>query len=493
MESTGNATGDHEGSSGRADRRFARERILDPLNLTLLPNLVLLALGRNAGIVANVPLWQLLGSLTVAHLVAVAVATACPPGTPRARPRLFLIVTIGLSGLFIYITGWGAAFVAAFLAVAIVVIQADGSRYGRTAIVAIVATAAAGETGVALGIFHRMMPAHTTHVMAAVETGLAALVAWLVARGQREKEHAEARQRESEERFRALVQHASDAIVVVEDGGRVLYASPAVERILGVPPETLVSFDPSWIDPDHVDAVVDLFRELRTRPGADAAIDVPARRADGSSRWVEVHITNLIESSAVRGFVCNMHDIGERHVAQQKLIHDAQHDELTGLPNRRQFMECLRDGSVTVGRGDHTAVLFVDVDNFKTINDKCGHDTGDAALVAVAESLTAMVRPGDVVARFGGDEFTVLLRNLEHIEAAAEVAERITGGLTGRRVLNGHVIWMSVSVGIATAAPGDSTGSELLTHADHAMYEAKRAGRARWTRYDPVTPAERTA
>jgi diguanylate cyclase (GGDEF)-like protein len=188
-----------------------------------------------------------------------------------------------------------------------------------------------------------------------------------------------------------------------------------------------------------------------------------------------------------------MRDVGARHTAQQQLIHDAQHDALTGLPNRRQFLERL--DMLAASPPDGHAVLFVDIDNFKTINDECGHDTGDAALVSVASSLTNMVRPGDVVARFGGDEFTVLLQGLDHDGAASEIADRITRMLAGRRVLNGHTVAISVSVGVATAGRNDdatAAGGDLLRLADQAMYAAKRARRAQRPAAAPAV-VERTA
>ena len=175
-------------------------------------------------------------------------------------------------------------------------------------------------------------------------------------------------------------------------------------------------------------------------------------------------------------------------------MHEAHHDALTGLLNRRQFLESLDNvGSGPIGCDDHTALLFVDIDNFKTINDTCGHDAGDAVLISVARHLTTMVRPGDIVARFGGDEFTVLLRDLEHEDVALEVAERVTHGLAAHHVLNGHAIAISVSVGVATSKSTAVTGSGLLRLADEAMYASKRAGRARWTRSDPGSVVKHSA
>jgi diguanylate cyclase (GGDEF)-like protein/PAS domain S-box-containing protein len=465
--------------------RFSREWILDPINLTLIPNLFLLAAAHHFGLIAPEPLWAVLGALAFAHLSAIAFATCFPMGTRRAHPKGFLALTIGLGGLCLYITGWGAVFAVVLVAAAAVVIYTEGSRYGHDAMLTIVVTILAGEIGVALGIFKSMISKGAAHGIALVETAIIVLVVSLVTRGQREKELAETRQKDSEERFRALVQHASDAIVVVDDDGRVTYASPAVLNVLGCAPDTLESFDVTWIDPDHQDAMVELWRRLRTQPAAVASVEVPVRRVDGTSRWVEVHVTNLSGNPAVGGFVCNLRDIGERRVAQLQLLHDAHHDPLTQLPNRRRFLERLDDAWSRATPDDLIAVLFIDVDNFKGINDRHGHATGDEALVIVADTLSSVVRPGDLVTRLGGDEFTVLLEHLHDIESAREIVRRITTRLSGARQINGHLATLSVSVGLATSTGKTKSPRDLVRDADHAMYRAKQSGRVRHAVAEP--------
>ena len=464
--------------------RFARKFIFDSVNLTLVPNLALLAIAHHYGAIAPEPLWAVLGSLSVAHVSAVAFTTCFPLGSSRARPKSFLALAIGLCGVWLYLTGWGAIFSVTLVAAAAVVIHSEGSRYGRTAIYTIVATIAAGEAGVALGIFKSMIPAGTAHGIAVIEATVTVLVVMLVTRGQRDTELAEARARQSEERFRALVQHASDAIVVVADGGRVMYASPAVEHVLGCTPSSLESFDLTWVDPDHVDALAEAWRRLRAQPGSVESLDVPIRRVDGTSRWVEVRLTNLTDSPAVGGFVCNMRDIGQRRDAQAQLMHDAQHDPLTRLPNRRHFLERLDEVCRDTTPDDLIAVLFVDVDNFKEINDQYGHATGDSALVAVADTLSMLVRPTDVVARYGGDEFIILLDGLNCIEGAFEIAERITRTLTEAQRINAYDVRTSVSVGVSTSRGQVKGANDLVRDADEAMYQAKQNGRARWESFE---------
>lgn len=484
-------------STGRGEgdaRRFARERMLDPINLILIPNLVILTVAHRYELIANEPLWLVLGALVLVHASAVAFATCFPPGSSRARPTSFLALTTGLGGLFIYVTGWGAVLAVALVAPATVVIDADGSRYGRAAMLAIAVTIVAGEGAVAVGIFETMIPEGTAHGIALFEAMVTMMVVGLVARGQRDKELAEAREKAGEERFRALVQYASDAIVVVADGGRVLYASPAVQHILGCAPEALESFDIDWIDSDHTDAITEVWRRLRAQPGASKSVEVPVRRADGTSRWVEVHLTNLVDNPAVGGFVCNMRDIGERRVAQMQLVHDALHDPLTGLPNRRCFLERLDEVWRAATPDDLIAVLFVDVDNFKQVNDAYSHATGDGALVVVANTISKLVRPNDLVGRFGGDEFTVLLQGLHDVDGALEIAERITRELSNAWDVNGHNVHLSVSVGVSASFGKAKSTDELVRDADRAMYQAKRNGRARWESFDqPRTNARSEA
>ena len=468
----------------RAAPRFSRDRLLDPVNLLVVPSVLGLVVARRAGVVAAEPLWKLCGALLVAHLSATVFATFFPPGSDRAKPTAFLALTIGAAGVLFYVTGWGAILAVAFVAHSVVVIQADGSRYGVAAMVVTVLTIALGELAVAAGLVQSMISEPTGHGLAMLEAAVTTIVIALVTRGQRDKELAEARERESEERFRALVQYTSDAILVIDDSGGVMYASPAVGHLFGCEPGALERFDLTWVDPDHADTIVELFHRLRARPGAVEATDLAIRRLDGSSRWVEVRLTNLLDNPAIGGHVCNLRDIGERKVEHQQLLHDAQHDPVTHVANRRLFLERLDDVLAHATPSSVMAVLFVDLDHFKQINDRLGHDAGDHVLVTVADALSGMFRIGDLVARFGGDEFTVLLHDLTHVERASEIADRVTKELSRVWRIDGTDVALSVSVGLAVCRGRSQCASELLRHADQAMYQAKRNGRGRWETFD---------
>ena len=174
---------------------------------------------------------------------------------------------------------------------------------------------------------------------------------------------------------------------------------------------------------------------------------------------------------------------------QAELAHQAFHDSLTKLPNRSAFLEHLEDAldrRVAAPSTLHTAVLFVDVDHFKQVNDQLGHAIGDQLLDEVADRLRESIRPGDVVARFGGDEFTVLLKNVRSAEDAKQVADRITRDMRAPMTIGSHDLQVSASIGIALS-DASSTADELLRDADLAMYLAKQNGRARWELFETAS------
>src|SRR5947209_2855893 len=177
----------------------------------------------------------------------------------------------------------------------------------------------------------------------------------------------------------------------------------------------------------------------------------------------------------------NICDITERKAAEEAMLHQAFHDALTGLPNRALFLDRLGQALARRGRREAvTAVLFLDLDRFKWINDSLGHAAGDGLLQAVAERLDGAVRPGDSVARFGGDEFVVLCDDLAGEWEALSIAERLTAALTPHFCIEGRDLSVSASVGIATTAGATvATADTLLRDADAAMYRSKERGRDR--------------
>jgi diguanylate cyclase (GGDEF)-like protein/PAS domain S-box-containing protein len=289
----------------------------------------------------------------------------------------------------------------------------------------------------------------------------------------------------SEERFRSLVANASDGVIVLGEDGLVRYASPALARILGRDPETAV--DRSLADDIHPDdraTVESRLADLARSTGAEAALELRARHADGSWRVLEAVARNLLDDPAVAGLVVNYRDITERKALEDELRRRAFHDVLTGLANRSLFRDRLGHALARAARSARTtAVLYLDLDDFKAVNDRFGHVEGDRLLVAVGERLQAATRAGDTVARLGGDEFAVIVE--ETRPAAAErAAERILGVLAPSFSIGGVELEVRASIGIAIQTSAAEGADELLRRADIAMYAAKAQGGGRQLAYE---------
>ncbi len=294
-------------------------------------------------------------------------------------------------------------------------------------------------------------------------------------------------ERRSQERFRSLVQNASDVIVVMGADQTIHYVSPSVERVLGYRPEDVVGEDAfAFVHPDDLARVRDAVADAVSNLGTPSFMELRIRHADGSWRHLESTCTSLLEDPAVGGIVFNSRDITERKNLQRRLKHQAFHDDLTDLPNRALFAERLRQALDRSERqGGKIAVLFVDVDNFKDVNDSLGHWAGDKLLAEFAKRLKASVRPGDTVARFGGDEFAVLLEGVAD-EGAAGVAKRAIEKLRRKPfVLVGREIFVTPSIGIALSGYTEPGGEDLLRRADLALHRAKERGKARYVYFTP--------
>jgi diguanylate cyclase (GGDEF)-like protein/PAS domain S-box-containing protein len=295
-----------------------------------------------------------------------------------------------------------------------------------------------------------------------------------------EREAAEQALRHSEQRFRALVHHASDVFTVVGDDGIIRYQSPAVEQVLDHPAEELIGRPLlDLVHPDDRELVSGLFAESRRRHGSPVVGEVRmlARDAGEAARRFEMTVTDLLDDPTVQGLVLNYRDITERALYQERLTQQAYHDPLTGLVNCARFSERLEQALRQ--RGNMIGLLFVDLDRFKLVNDSLGHEAGDQLLRDVAKRLSSSLREGDTLARLGGDEFTVLLPRIKGEETAIEVAERLHAQLEQPFEVLGQPVVVSASIGIATGVAMHDLPEELLRDADSAMYEAKARGRGR--------------
>lgn len=307
----------------------------------------------------------------------------------------------------------------------------------------------------------------------------------------REQEGVVRAQRRSEERFRSLVQNTSDLIVILDSVGRMSYLSPAAEQVWGYRQETLLNTSAiGWVHPEDVTAARALIAETSNQPGVNLTAEIRLRHADGRWRDCELVATNLLGQPAVDGIVLTCRDVTERKAYEQELAHLAFRDALTGLPNRALFLDRLERALASVeSRRRPVAVLFLDLDNFKVVNDSLGHEHGDALLMAIAKRVQLCLRGGDTAARLGGDEFTLLLEDADQ-ETAIGVATRLAAALRSPLDLAGRPVIISGSIGIALSTPErQERADSLLRNADLAMYRAKADGKARWAIFDPSLEA----
>ena len=280
-----------------------------------------------------------------------------------------------------------------------------------------------------------------------------------------------------EQWFHTLVQNLNDVVTVLDEDGVVTYQTDSALEHFGQQPQALVGAGLArwWIPADAV-RLHHVVRELAEHPGSTRIFSGQVLRADGSEVPVEATVTAVSDRQARQAFVINSRDVTERRQFEHDLSHQAFHDALTGLANRALFRDRVEHAlAARVRNALPLAVLFLDLDGFKAINDSLGHSVGDRLLEEVAAILLAVVRPGDTVARLGGDEFAILLADLESDDAAAEVAERIREALAPPLDAAGHAVRAQASCGIALYH-GDEDTDVLLRNADLAMYRAKERG-----------------
>jgi diguanylate cyclase (GGDEF)-like protein/PAS domain S-box-containing protein len=295
-------------------------------------------------------------------------------------------------------------------------------------------------------------------------------------------------ERRGQDRLAAMVEHSSDVVMLADERGVVGYASPGLLTTLGFDPGT-------WTGRQLLDVVVDderaaaqhqLERLVAFGTGGTVEFEATLVRSDGHRRRANVVMANLIGGAAVDGIVATFRDITEQRNLERQLSHRAFHDELTGLANRALFLDRMDHAlRVTRSETDPVVVLFVDLDDFKAVNDALGHAVGDQLLAALADRIRRSAGSGDTAARLGGDEFAILLEDRGGIDRAIDVAERLLDSLREPVTIGGYDVTVLASVGIAVAAPGMSTTS-LLRDADIAMYEAKRSGKGQIRIFDPA-------
>jgi diguanylate cyclase (GGDEF)-like protein/PAS domain S-box-containing protein len=291
----------------------------------------------------------------------------------------------------------------------------------------------------------------------------------------------------SEERFRSLVQNSSDLIAVIDPQMTLAHASESVERFLGRTSgdATGGSFLRFVHEEDRPKFQASLAEALNL-PRSPVAVECRVVGRNGAWSNLEIVMTNLLNEPSVNGIVVNAHDVTERKRLEDQLSHQAFHDPLTGLANRALFHDRVEHALRRSFRlKEPLAVLFLDLDGFKAVNDSAGHAAGDALLTEFASRLTAWARPGDTVARLGGDEFAVLLEGLIEPREAESFAIRVIERSRDEYVIDGRRMFVGLSIGIGVRTDTDDSAQVLLRNADVAMYIAKARGKGRYEVFSP--------
>jgi diguanylate cyclase (GGDEF)-like protein/PAS domain S-box-containing protein len=311
---------------------------------------------------------------------------------------------------------------------------------------------------------------------------------------------AEQALRDSEARYRLLGDHAADMIVCTRPDRTRSYVSPSSQRLIGFAPAEIIESDfAALLHPDDCKRVQAAYERFLLRGGSETHT-YRLRHKNGGYVWVESHWETTVAAPLSDGTVVGgnfvvaiVRDISERKAVDERIALMARQDALTALPNRMLLRERLDEARAFVERGGSAAVLSVDLDNFKAVNDTFGHAVGDALLQGVAERLLRCVRQNDTVARVGGDEFVVVMLGSESREDVARRGQRIIDTLSERYVVEGHQLFVSASVGITTSPRDGIRPDQLLSNADVALYCAKAEGRQAYRLFEPSMAAHRQA
>jgi diguanylate cyclase (GGDEF)-like protein/PAS domain S-box-containing protein len=288
-----------------------------------------------------------------------------------------------------------------------------------------------------------------------------------------------------ERRFRALIEHSSDVVTVFDPDGTITYDSPSCAAVLGYAPQDRLGRDGfAFVHADDRARARAVVAQVAAQAGTVAQAEFRVQHRNESFRWVEASITNLLHDPAVGGCVANLRDITDRKVLEDQLAHQAFHDPLTGLANRALLLDRI-DHALGARRRNprrNLALLYLDLDDFKTVNDALGHEVGDDLLREVAARLSLGLRPGDTASRLGGDEFAVLLEDLATRDSAYEIGARLLESLQAPFEA-GEGVCVGASLGIALGSPTDDAAA-LMRNADLAMYRAKGGGKGSFEIYE---------
>lgn len=404
------------------------------------------------------------------------------PGAGSAR-RISRSGTLGTglqvayAGGVIYLTGWGPVLAIGFVQLGTML--GSLGRTWRTVLCMSLTAIGVGQAAIALGLTSTYLPSGTAQAAGVLGAVCAAMAIRVLGMADSARSAAEGGLAASEERFRTVLQDSRDVTVITDDTGSTLFVSSAVEHVMGWTVDDYRTRRDVIVHPEDRAAAKDMADDLLAGSRGHQT-ELRLLHGDGSWHWHEVSARNLMDNPAVGGLVFNHRDITPRKQHQERLAYEAAHDPLTGLANRAALREVLEGSGTGTGK---VAVLYLDLDGFKRVNDELGHAVGDELLVHAAKVLRECVLGRDTVARLGGDEFVVVLSEVGDPRDAIAVAERIIERLREPATLEGSPIRIRTSIGIAMADSPDQTAA-ILRSADAAMYEAKRAGTHGWRLFD---------
>ncbi len=448
--------------------------------------------------VALLPVFALFRGFNVATAVGsvVPIALAGVAGTLKRtgrRGRSVAVVFGLLTSSAVLVSDWNGQIEAHFhffVMIAVIALYEDWVPFGLAVVYVVLEHGVMGAIAPHSVYNHGGSPwawaaVHGLFVLGAVA---ASVVAWRLNEDMRLRmDEAHRREQDTSKRFELAFASGVSGMALIAPDGRYLSVNNALCEMLGYSDEELVGLSPhSVTHPDDLRADTDQYRALLGGTTDMYKAEKRYVHRDGHTVWVHIGVSAVREDNGqVSCFIAQMHDITERRQFQDELAHRALHDPLTGLPNRALFLDRLAHALARSRRhGDELAVLFVDLDRFKLVNDEMGHRAGDAVLLEAARRLAEAARAEDTVGRFGGDEFTVLCEGAS-AEEARRVAERILAAFVLPFVHDERELHLSASIGIRVADRTATTPDLVLRDADLALYGAKRHGRARLEVFDP--------
>jgi len=443
---------------------------------------------RHFGVVAHEPVWLWLAVFVAIPVTSMACEILYRRKATNLRRHARVACHAAAVTTVIYLSGWGPVLIGAFAFVALENVSHDGSRTWRITALWSLIGIGIGQLSIWQGWAPSFLSVGKGEALGLMGAFVLIFVIRMAGATIQQKEEAETSMRVSEERFRSLVQNSTDTTFVMGAEGRIMYASPATASLFGRRPEEVIGMRATdLVHPEDRVRVEAQLAAIIDTVTVTEPIQFRVAHADGSYRYAEAVVSNLRDNPSVAGYVGNLRDITERKEAESQLRHVALHDPLTGLPNRTLILD-RADQMLVRARREYrpVAALFVDLDNFKDINDSLGHDAGDKVLQAVAHRFVGILRASDTVGRLGGDEFVVLAEGASLGAGPEMVAERLHDTLREPFRIEGYAtVSLTVTASIGIAGGQRNSASELLRDADIALYRAKALGKNRSALFQP--------